>query len=155
MNENVSNIIFADYEKTSIKIFYKDGRIEVKSYNPDDDVVKEVLGQTTEFDVEVNTYEFAKKEAAARKKFEDYILKRNDVKIEIREVPVERTVEKSLKEVVHSILENKYSKEELFDLKVEILELLEITDKSIKTKIRKSKDVLEILALIHQSKTAS
>lgn len=143
MNENVSNIIFADLQKTAIKVFYKDGRIEVKSYNPNDEVVKELLGQITEFDIEVNTHEFNKKETAARRKFEEYLLQKNN------------PAKTGLKDVVREILENEYSKEELFDLKVEVLELPEITDKTVKTKIRKSKDVLEILSLVYQQRVSN
>ena len=130
---SIQNILFCDTEKTAIKVYFEDGRIEVHSWMPESETMIDLDGWT-ETDIEEASILFDRAEAEAREKRDMYLKALEGGKL----------TEMNLL----SVIQKEWTKEELFELKLAIFELDEVKafkGRKEKSAMRKSEDLVEIL----------
>lgn len=138
----VENVIFIDADKTAVKVFYDNGKIEVKSYNADDLEQFSLLNNMSEYEIERATAKFLQDEAEALQQYRKYI----------------EDYESGLSVLgdVKSIISREYDMNDLFEMKLAAFELEEVKtskDRKLKVSLRKAKDVFELFHIIHLLRT--
>jgi hypothetical protein len=131
MKKEIKNVIFVDGNKTTVKIFYDD-HLEVRTWDPKDPDLKD----WDEADIEMASHDFMNRELSISENFEKFM----------------RGEGVLIGNHLALLLTKVLSKEELFELKVAILELEYVKasrKRSIKSQIRKSSDLMELFHLVY------
>jgi len=126
----IANILFVDTEKTLVKVIHEDSTADIMSYEKG----MKKLGGWSEFDIEKATHEFYESELKAAQMVRNSNLAAED--------PNNKTVN------LKNLLSTEFDKGELFELKLSIFDLVEVKaskKRSLKSRLRKSKDLVEIL----------
>ena len=133
----IIDIIFTDPEKSAIKVLFEGNLIEVHSWQPESENMIDLQGWT-ETDIEESSINFERREQEAIEKQEMYLKALEGGKL--TEMNLLSTIQK------------KWTKEELFELKLAIFELDEVKaykGRKEKSAMRKSEDLVEILHYLY------
>lgn len=149
MDKKIANVIWGDYDKTLYHVFYENGDTELVSVNtpPEGNKLLDKIHQYYPDDiVDENQEEFNAMQAAMQTDLDFFRENLPEIKEYIENGSfVAKTLE--------SIINLGQNEKEFFKFKLEVFEIAEVKNsknRTWKSSMRKTKNALELIALLHQ-----